>query len=35
MSHELKTPLNVIFTAVQILDLYKKDAKSYDKRNNI
>ncbi|NFA76757.1 PAS domain-containing sensor histidine kinase [Clostridium botulinum] len=32
ISHELKTPLNVIFTAVQILDLYKKDAKSYDKK---
>lgn len=32
ISHELKTPLNVIFTAVQILDLYKKDANSYDKK---
>ncbi|HDK7139434.1 TPA: PAS domain S-box protein [Clostridium botulinum] len=32
ISHELKTPLNVIFTAVQILDLYKKDVKSYDKK---
>ncbi|HID0769094.1 TPA: ATP-binding protein [Clostridium botulinum] len=32
ISHELKTPLNVIFTAVQILDLYKKDAESYDKK---
>ncbi|ADF98172.1 sensory box histidine kinase [Clostridium botulinum F str. 230613] len=32
ISQELKTPLNVIFTAVQILDLYKKDAKSYDKK---
>ncbi|NFB20275.1 PAS domain-containing sensor histidine kinase [Clostridium botulinum] len=32
ISHELKTPLNVIFTAVQTLDLYKKDAKAYDKK---
>ncbi|WP_031368418.1 PAS domain-containing sensor histidine kinase [Clostridium botulinum] len=30
--NKLKTPLNVIFTAVQILDLYKKDAESYDKK---
>ncbi|EJP6472635.1 PAS domain S-box protein [Clostridium botulinum] len=32
ISHELKTPLNVIFTAVQILDLYKKDTSSYSKK---
>ncbi|WP_251861166.1 ATP-binding protein [Clostridium sp. Marseille-Q2269] len=32
ISHELKTPLNVIFTAVQILDLYKKDEKSHGKK---
>ncbi|WP_420808080.1 MASE3 domain-containing sensor histidine kinase [Clostridium tepidum] len=32
ISHELKTPLNVIFTAVQILDLYKKDKNSYSKK---
>ncbi|EJO5346326.1 PAS domain S-box protein [Clostridium botulinum] len=32
ISHELKTPLNVIFTAVQTLDLYKKDENSYNKK---
>ncbi len=32
ISHELKTPLNVIFTAVQLLDFYEKDV-DYEKQD--
>jgi PAS domain S-box len=32
ISHELKTPLNVIYSAVQVLDLYKDSAIEYEKR---
>lgn len=30
ISHELKTPLNVIFSAVQVLDIYKKDKEKFE-----
>lgn len=29
ISHELKTPLNVIFSAIQVLDIYKNDIQKY------
>lgn len=30
ISHELKTPLNVIFSAVQVLEIYKNDAAKFE-----
>lgn len=33
ISHELKTPLNVILSTVQLLDLYVKNGKTLDSKN--
>jgi PAS domain S-box-containing protein len=32
ISHELKTPLNVIFSAIQVLDIYKNDTETLENR---
>jgi signal transduction histidine kinase len=32
ISHELKTPLNVIFSAIQVLDIYKNDTEKLENK---
>lgn len=34
ISHELKTPLNVIFSAVQVLDIFKNDSEKLEDKIN-
>ncbi|SHH80236.1 PAS domain-containing sensor histidine kinase [Clostridium grantii] len=35
MSHELKTPLNIIFSTIQLLDFYNNSNSLINKKNNI